>query len=332
MKRRIIIIILILSAAGFATWRYGLSPRTSPQGMLTLYGNVDVRQVDLGFRVGGRIATMDFEEGAQISPGTILATLDKTPFENAVHLAEAEVAAQQAVVRKFNAGFRPEKINQARALVAARRAALKNARINLKRQQTLVAKGHVSQQIHDDAVALQATARANLRAVQDALTLLENGFRKEDIEAAKATLAMAQARLAIAQTALSDATIIAPNAGVILSRIEEPGAIVSAGAPLYTLSLVKPVWVRAYVNEPDLGHIHPGMKASVFTDSEPGRIYKAHIGFISPRAEFTPKSVETADLRTDLVYRLRVIVDDPPQGLRQGMPVSVILDKTKAAP
>ena len=112
---------------------------------------------------------------------------------------------------------------------------------------------------------------------------------------------------------------------MILTRIQEPGAIVAEGAPVYTLSLTAPVWVRTYVAEPDLGRIHPGMPAAVTTDSAPDKVYAGQIGFISPVAEFTPKTVETTSLRTDLVYRLRVIVDNPDNGLRQGMPVTVTL-------
>ena len=326
MKRRLVPVLILISALGFAAWRYGYESPGEGAGTLSLYGNVDIRQVDLGFRVGGRIAAMRVEEGVRVSAGNVLAVLDKTPFENNVRLAAAEVAAQRAVVQKYEAGSRPEKIAQALALVTERQAALVNASINLKRQRTLVEKGNVSQQIHDDAKARTIMAKARLQSARDALALLRKGFRIEDIETAKAKLAMTQARLAIAQTALSDSELTAPNDGIIISRIEEPGAIVNVGAPAYTLSLSKPVWVRAYVSEPDLGRIRPGMKARVFTDSAPESAYKAHIGFISPVAEFTPKSVETASLRTDLVYRLRVIVDDPAQGLRQGMPVTVRID------
>jgi HlyD family secretion protein len=142
---------------------------------------------------------------------------------------------------------------------------------------------------------------------------------------------MAEARLASAETNLADTAIAAPADGVILTRIQEPGAIVAAGAPVYTLSLRNPVWVRAYVREPDLGRVHPGMRALVTTDTAPQHPYHGHIGFISPVAEFTPKTVETTALRTDLVYRLRVIVDDPDESLRQGMPVTVTLPAEETA-
>ena len=113
--------------------------------------------------------------------------------------------------------------------------------------------------------------------------------------------------------------------------MREPGAIVAAGATVYTLSLIDPVWIRAYVSEPQLGRIAPGMKVQVFTDSAPGKPYNGQIGYISPVAEFTPKTVETADLRSDLVYRLRVVVTNPDRSLRQGMPVTVRLAEAETA-
>jgi HlyD family secretion protein len=130
----------------------------------------------------------------------------------------------------------------------------------------------------------------------------------------------------------ADADLIAPNDGIILTRARERGAIVQAGETVFTLTLTSPVWVRTYVNERDLGLIRPGMPASVTTDSAPDRPYPAFIGFISPTAEFTPKTVETRELRTDLVYRLRVVVNNPDAGLRQGMPVTVTLQLSRPRP
>jgi HlyD family secretion protein len=133
----------------------------------------------------------------------------------------------------------------------------------------------------------------------------------------------AEAALASAELRVQDTVLKAPADGVVLTRAQEPGAVLQAGATVLTLSLVRPVWVRAYVNEPDLGHIHPGMKVEVYTDSRPSQPYQGQIGYTSPRAEFTPKNVETTELRTSLIYRVRVIVENPDEGLRQGMPVTV---------
>ena len=128
---------------------------------------------------------------------------------------------------------------------------------------------------------------------------------------------------------LKDSELFAPNDGVILTRAQEEGAILPAGVTVLTLTLRSPVWVRTYVNERDLGLVRENMAAEVYTDSDPGHPYTASVGFISPTAEFTPKTVETRQLRTDLVYNLRVIVENPDGGLRQGMPVSVALKLAK---
>ena len=134
-----------------------------------------------------------------------------------------------------------------------------------------------------------------------------------------------------AEQHLADAQLLAPADGVVLTRAVEPGAILAAGAPVFTVSLRTPVWARIYVSETDLGRIAPGRAVLLYTDARPDRPYHGQIGFVSPTAEFTPKNVETPDLRTALVYRARVVVADPDTALRQGMPVTVRL-ATEAAP
>ena len=325
MKARpLILAVLVLAASGAGAYAW-LRDTGGDPNRLTLYGNVDIRQVDLGFRVGGRIEAMPFEEGDAITAGQVLAVLDKAPFQDDVDVAEADVAAAAANLLKMETGTRPSEIAQARALVAEREASLKNASLVLERRARLVKAGHVSKQAYDDAVAEKNEIAARLKSAEEALALAVEGFRQEEIAEARAGLQGANARMALARTRLADTEIRAPVGGVILTRIQEPGAIVAEGAPVYTLSLTAPVWVRTYVAEPDLGRIYPGMPAAVTTDSAPDKVYRGQIGFISPVAEFTPKTVETTSLRTDLVYRLRVIVDNPDNGLRQGMPVTVTL-------
>jgi len=151
------------------------------------------------------------------------------------------------------------------------------------------------------------------------------GFRAEDIAAGRAQVDNARANLENAERNLSDCNLLAPSDGTIITRALEPGAIVAAGTTAYSLCLFSPVWVRAFIDERSLGRIYPGMRARVYTDTNPGKPYDGQIGFISPIAEFTPKTVETRELRTDLVFRLRVIVQNPDRYLRQGMPVTVKL-------
>jgi HlyD family secretion protein len=332
-KRARIAVVLTLLGGGAAAWHFGWlggEGNAKPAGALVLYGNVDIRQVDLGFRVPGRIAEVHFEEGDAVSAGELLATLDQQPYRDALALAQAEVARASANLEKLRTGTRPQEIAQAQALVEEREAALANAVRLAHRRAELVKQELVAPEAHDDAVTAREEAAARLQAARDALALAQEGFRREDIAAAAAELQAAEARVQQAQTNFDDTRLVAPSLGTVLTRVREPGAVVAAGEPVYAISLKSPIWVRAYVAEPDLARLRPGMAAEIATDTRPDARYLGHIGFISPVAEFTPKSVETPQLRTDLVYRLRIIVDDPDDWLRQGMPVTVHLPE--AAP
>ena len=315
--------VLAVAVAGYRLW--STADAAGAGEGLVLYGNVDVRQVELAFRIPGRLDAVVFEEGDAVASGAVVARLDKRPLADDVRHAEAQVAMRRAEFEKFRTGTRPEEIEQARALVEERLASLRNAETHFERQAELARTGAASVQLRDDAEAARDEANARLRSAREALTLAEEGFRAEDVAAAQAALQVAEAQLARARTDLDDAEIIAPADGVILSRIREPGAVVAAGAPVFTLTIDDPVWVRTYVDGPDLGRVQPGMQAEIRTDSFPDKVYRGQIGFISPEAEFTPRTVETPELRTDLVYRLRVIVDNPDGALRQGMPVTVHL-------
>lgn len=313
--------IAILAALG--AWGALLGYRSDDGGRIVLQGNVDVRQVNLSFKVAGRIAEMAVDEGDRVEAGKVVASLEKSYFADEVRLARARVTAQTAVVARLENGTRPEEIAQARAAVAEREAGVALTEATLNRQQELAGRGVSPHQRHDEATAAAGQARAALKSAQETLKLAELGPRREDIDAAKAQLEAENAVLAQAERRLADADLIAPSKGVVLTRIREPGAIVGAGETVYAVTIVSPVWVRTYVAEPDLGRIRPGMPVEVRTDS--GNTYRGQIGFISPVAEFTPKSVETKELRTSLVYRLRVVIEGETAGLLQGMPVTVLV-------
>lgn len=267
-KAAFLIIILLLIFIAISLFR---SYEERHSGVLTLYGNVDIRQADLGFRVSGRLIVMRFEEGDMVKKGQILAEIDPQPYKDAVWRAAAAKKAAEIT--------------------------LENTVTNVTRREPLVKSGAVSTEDFEDMTS-----------------------KKEELAA---SLEERKASLSLALTDLEDTKIHAPNDGIILTRIREPGTIMKVADPVYALSLFDPVWIRTYVSEPQLGKIYPGMKAMIYTDS--GTEYQGHIGFISPVAEFTPKTVETTELRTDLVYRLRIIVENPNLTLRQGMPVTVKL-------
>ena len=309
------------SAIAQGRWAEALTARSTKADTLILQGNVDVRQVNLGFKVAGRIAEMRVEEGDAVVAGTVLATLDKSYFNDDLRLSRARVAAQTAVLARLQNGSRPEEIALAKASVAEREAALTLAQETLARQAQLAGQGNSPHQLHDEATGAAGQASAALNSAKQSLQLAVIGPRSEDIDAAKAQLEIETASLAQAERRLADAELIAPGAGVILTRAREAGAIENPGETVFSATLIKPVWVRTYVSEPDLGNIKAGMVVEVRSDS--GGIFLGHVGFISPVAEFTPKSVETKELRTSLVYRLRVVVDGEPSGLLQGMPVTI---------
>ncbi len=324
MNRRVVIIVVVVMAAiagGVYYWKQRAA--NDPQAAFTMWGNVDVHQVELGFRVSGRIAKLDVDEGDRVAPGSELAQLDRVPFETDVAAATAQVAMAQAQFDKATRGFRSEEIAQAAAAVRQREADLTNAKVTDERLKGLFPQGAVTRQDMDDADARLRESDAQLASAREQLALVTRGSRIEDIQMQEANLAAAKANLVKAQTALEDATLLAPSNGVVSVRAREVGAIVQAGQTLYTVALNDPVWIRAYVPQPRLGRIKPGMPVKIEIDSVPGKQFEGTVGFISPEAEFTPKSVQTEQVRDDLVYRLRIIAKDPENVFRQGMPVTV---------
>ena len=300
-----------LGEAHAATWS-GISPHAPRSDVLAATNAAREANTDLIVTVGG---------GSVTDAGKIVAVLDKSYFADDVRLARARVAAQTAMLARLVNGTRPEEVAQARDMVADRESAAALAQITLERKAELAEKGFTPHQQHDEATATAGQALAALKSAQETLKLAEIGPRSEDIDAAKAQLEGENAALVQAERRLTDSDLIAPSGGVILTRVREPGAIVGAGETVYAITIVSPVWVRSYVAEPELCRIQPGMVVQVRTDS--GKTYSGQIGFISPVAEFTPKSVETRELRTSLVYRLRVVVNGDTNGLLQGMPVTV---------
>lgn len=316
----LLISLVVVVAIGAVAWREW--PR-QPSDVLTLYGNIDIRQVDLAFNDIGRVAEMRKEEGDHVKTGEVLARIERQTYADLVALAQARVEAQRAIVQRLVTGSRPEEIARDRASVESAQADLVNADLLLKRRSELLKSGGVSRELYEETKAADDMARARLKVASEVSRLTDIGPRQELIDEAKATLRAEESVLALAQRRLADTELKAPANGIILSRIVEPGAMASSANPVYTLSLNDKIWVRAYIGEPDLGRVHPGLEVKVSTDTDPGRLYDGWVGFVSPTAEFTPKTVETTELRTQLVYRLRIFIRNPDDRLRQGMPVTV---------
>ncbi len=327
-KGILLLVIVIAVAAGIYFFRHGRKEET---GVLHLYGNIDIRQIQLAFHDTGRIQRLLVDEGDQVRSGQLLGIMDPSRYDAAVKQLKAEMDAQSWIVARLHAGSRPQEILEAKARVRADQAMVTDARITYQRIKALAETEYVPRQKLDDAKARLAAARGKLDADKQLLDLLVIGPRKEDIAAAEAKLSALTAALDLARQKLADTKLYAPADGIIRNRILEPGDMAFPGSPVFTVALYDPMWVRAYVPEPDLGKIALGMKATITTDSYPGKSYKGWIGFISPVAEFTPKNVETPELRTRLVYQVRVYVCNHRNELRLGMPatVTIRLDQPK---
>ncbi|AYM91000.1 secretion protein HlyD [Serratia sp. 3ACOL1] len=320
-KNRIktIAIVIIFCIAAY----YGYQSQQQQEKPLTLYGNVDTRSVNVGFRVSGRLASLNVDEGDIVKAGQILGQLDSGSYLDALTLTRANVASAKARLSLLEAGYRDEEIGQGHSEVAQRLAAYNYANSVLQRQLKLWKLKAIPENQLEEARSIRDQALAALQVAKEQLTIFQKGSRPQQIEEAKANVLYYQATESQALRDFLDTTLYAPSIGVVLTRAVEPGTILNANRTVFTLSLTEPVWIRAYVSEASLGKVAPGTKMKISTDSRPHNYYHGKVGFISSTAEFTPKNVETPDLRTDLIYRLRIVVTDPDSSLRQGMPVTL---------
>ncbi|MGD9597123.1 MAG: HlyD family efflux transporter periplasmic adaptor subunit [Steroidobacteraceae bacterium] len=317
---------LVLVGAG-AWFGFG---RGDGDHAIVLYGNVDLRQVSLAFNANERVAEMRVEEGEHVTKGQVLAVLDTTTLKLRVAQAQAQLTVLEEALRRLEAGSRPEEIAQARAHLAGAEAEALRARTLFERLQSVSTETRgraVSRQELDAARAAFDVAQSRAVTAKEAQTLAVTGPRAEDIAQARAQRDASAAALAVLQQQLTDSELVAPVDAVVRSRLLEPGDMASPQRPAYALALMRPKWVRAYVSETDLGRVQPGDTAEVAIDSAPDRPLAGHVGYIASVAEFTPKTVQTEDLRTSLVYEIRINVDDPDNRLRLGMPATVRLGR-----
>lgn len=315
--------VLAVAVLGWTAWHF-----TRTQGdedTLVLFGNVDIRQVSLAFNGSDRVAEMRAEEGDRVVAGQVLATLDTRTLKLQIAEAEARIEVQEQVLLRLKNGTRPEEVDRARADVVAAEADADFAGQQFQRLLEISRNSDeaVSRQDLDSARSRQRYALAQLENRRKALQLALIGPRVEDIAQAEAQLEVSRAELALLRHQLSLYELKAPIDATVRSRLLEPGDMASPQRPVYALAITEPKWVRAYVPETGLGRIHSGMKASVTTDSHPDQAIPGRIGYISSVAEFTPKTVQTEELRTSLVYEVRVYVADPRNRLRLGMPATV---------
>lgn len=324
LRKKWVIPVAIVAAVLIAAGLFFIGDdEEGPGAALTLFGNVEIREVAVAFQASDRIANLLVEEGERVVAGQRLGSLETVRLEQAVAGAAARVAAQRQRLAALESGARPQEIRRARAEVAAAQAQLATARRTFQRLVTLSEQGLATPEQVDEARAALETAEARLQAARETLQLLVAGPRREEIAEARATLDALEAELAIAEVNLSEAFLESPVAGVVRDRILEEGEMASPLRPVYTIAIDDPLWVRAYLPEPSLGRVQPGMAAYVTTDTFPDKRYRGWVGYISPTAEFTPKWVQTEEVRTRLVYQTNIVVCNPEGELRLGMPAVV---------
>jgi HlyD family secretion protein len=323
MKRLAIATVVLIALAGVG-WLVAQRLAARPADG-TLYGNVEIRQVDLAFNSEGTITAMLKHEGDPVKTGEIIATLDDATYRSSTALAKARRDAAQAQLDKLVHGTRTEDIDQARANSAVAQAMLANAKATYERQTGLAATNATTRQLVDDARRSLDSATAQLAQAKAALTEAINGPRIEDIDAAKAQLHESESALELAQIQLARASLKSPCDGIVMTRVIEPGTVVLPSSAVYSVAITGEVWVRAFVPETMLARAAPNTETRILTDGRPNQPYTGRIGYVAPAAEFTPKTVETPELRTQLVYRIRVRITDPDGGIRQGQPVTIRL-------
>lgn len=327
MNRKALAVALLVAVAAvlLLTWRLWPYGEAESADALVLHGHVDIRQVSLAFAIRERLSAVFVEEGSRVEPGDLLAELNQESLLYGVKQARARVAAQREVLEQLREGTRKEELARIRAEVEAAEIEAQIAQKTARRIRNLVPSNLASREQADEAEARADAGQARLKAARARLALAEEGPRATEIAAAAANLEAMEAQLEQAEETLRKARLHAPSAGVIQSRLLNPGDMAGPEAPALVLALTDPVWVRAYVDGDDLGLVRPGMGAELMTDTFPDRRYHGWVGFISPTAEFTPKSVETEEVRSSLVYEVRVHVCDPEGDLRLGMPATVVL-------
>jgi HlyD family secretion protein len=327
---RVLVLIASVSLAACA--------EAPPADQIRVSGHVEATEVQTAADVGGRILELRVAEGDRIEANAVIARLDSEDITLQIARTRADRAAALAQLRLLEAGSRAEDIRQARAQVdaaiadgAAVEAEVKAAQLDFDRYQALLAANAGSVKQRDDAQARVDTAQARQRAAQDrvrsareTLARLEAGTRPEEIQAARARVEAADAQIAVLEKSLRDANVTSPISGIVTQKLVDTGEIVARGTPLVVITDLDNAWANLFVPEPMIPRVALGQPAAVFTDAG-GAGIEGKVTFISPRAEFTPRNVQTAEERSKLVYRIKVSVDNRAGTLKLGMPVDAEL-------
>ena len=325
MKKRVIIGLLLVLLAVIVLY-LRRAPEQGDEGVLRISGNIELTEVQVSFKVPGRLEARLVDEGAVVKRGDVIARLEDVELRDAAQTAQAEADAAAASVAELEAGSRREEIAQGEALLARAEAEATRVAADYQRQQNLYAKEVIPKRDLEASRAANEQARATVRERQQALQLLKKGARSERIDEARARQRGALARLSTAKERESYATLLAPISGVVLSKSVEPGEQVAPGTPVVTIGDMEQCWLKGYIPETELGRVKLGQRARVTTDSHPDRFFEGKVSFISSEAEFTPKSVQTEKERVKLVYRIKISLSNAGMELKPGMPADAVIE------
>ncbi|MCG3669093.1 HlyD family efflux transporter periplasmic adaptor subunit [Aliarcobacter butzleri] len=328
MKKKLTIALIILLIS-FISYKIYSNMFLKNENNLTFYGNIDTRTVNVGFRFLGKIENITKDEGEIVKKDEVLVKLDTASLEKSLEELNEKIFASKLELSKLQTGYRQEEILEAKAAMEEAIENLNKTKDTYNRQANLFKTKSTSEENFTISQLNYKQALATLDKAKALYELRKNGYRNEDIKIQESNLKSLEIQAEKIKIDLNDSVIKAPVDGVILTRFKEIGAITNAGESILEIAKTDEFWVRAYIDEKNLGNIKPGLKMSIQTDSR-SENYEGVIGFISPVAEFTPKNIETQELRADLVYSFRVIIKNPDDKIRQGMPVTLKIAQNNA--
>ena len=331
MKRVLLVVIIAIAIGGLLYYLFARE-RDAEGNFIKVSGNIEAIEVDVGFKVSGRIVSRFFEEGDWIDKGKVLAKLDDEDFRNRLEVARATLSSNEARLNKLLAGSRPEEIRQAEAAMNQAKSDLENKEAHYERLKPLFERGVIPKDTLDSGEAAFKMAKAASQAALENYLLVKEGPRKEDIEDARAQVEQARASVKLNETQLSYTTLYSPISGVVLVRSGEVGEVVNPGTSILTMADIENVWLKAYIPETDLSRVKWGQEAIVTTDLRPKKEYRGRISFISSQAEFTPKQIQTEKERVTLVYRIKIDIINKDRELKPGMPADGRILLTSTSP
>lgn len=326
MKKAILVLlILLIIIAGVFFWVKKNKPKENPD-YIKLSGNVEVTEINPGFKTAGRISELFTDEGQSVEKGAKIAVIESAQTRETLMQSVRQMHESQDVLSALEAGSRPQEIAEAQASVLGAKADLEKCKKDYERTDILYKNGAVSASQMDAAKRLYDMALAQVNVQEARLSLVKEGPRKQDIDAARKRVKQIEAFVAVNKANLKDTVLFSPIKGVVLKKNVEAGDIVAAGVPVFTLGDITKPYVKVYIKEDKMGLVKLGVRAQVTVDTYPDKTYEGVVSYISNKAEFTPKNIQTQEERVKLVFEVKVVVKNDNDDLKPGMPADVVID------